>query len=154
MEEILTFGELLKKKRKERKITLAEVGRALQLRASTISKYEKGIVKNIPLFRLLSVIDFLNITLEDIESNDCLKTRKEYLEVWSYLTSKEKSPMKNVKYSNVCSVVETLKNTTKYVNETVPCLFILSSDYSKEEFRMIHDCLDFIKFKRRKGERI
>ena len=62
----MTTGERIKHLRIEKKITQEEMAKALNTTKQTISKYEKGIVTNIPSDRIEAMSKLLNTTPEYI----------------------------------------------------------------------------------------
>ncbi len=58
----MTKGERIKKLRKEKGITQEELAKALKTTKQTISKYEKGIVTNIPSDRIEAMCKVLDTT--------------------------------------------------------------------------------------------
>ena len=62
----MTKGERIKHLRIEKKITQEEMAKALNTTKQTISKYEKGIVTNIPSDRIEAMSKLLNTTPEYI----------------------------------------------------------------------------------------
>lgn len=62
----MTKGERIKQLRLEKKITQEEMAKALNTTKQTISKYEKGIVTNIPSDRIEALSKLLNTTPEYI----------------------------------------------------------------------------------------
>ena len=62
----MTKGERIKKLRKEKGITQEEMAKALKTTKQTISKYEKGIVTNIPSDRIEALCKLLETTPEYI----------------------------------------------------------------------------------------
>lgn len=62
----MTKGERIKKLRKEKGITQEEMAKALKTTKQTISKYEKGIVTNIPSDRIEALSKLLETTPEYI----------------------------------------------------------------------------------------
>lgn len=62
----MTKGERIKQLRLEKKITQEEMAKALNTTKQTISKYEKGIVTNIPSDRIEAMSKLLNTTPEYI----------------------------------------------------------------------------------------
>ena len=71
----MTKGERIKHLRIEKKITQEEMAKALNTTKQTISKYEKGIVTNIPSDRIEAMSKLLNTTPEYILGWE--KTKKE-----------------------------------------------------------------------------
>lgn len=83
----MTLGERIHKLRKEKKMTLDELGAAIGTNRQAVYKYEKGIVTNIPLDRLSAIaralgttpayltgwsenLDVLNVTFQSMEDFD------------------------------------------------------------------------------------
>lgn len=62
----MTKGERIKRLRKEKGITQEEMAKALKTTKQTISKYEKGIVTNIPSDRIEALSKLLETTPEYI----------------------------------------------------------------------------------------
>lgn len=62
----MTKGERIKKLREKKKMTQEEMAKFLKTTKQTISKYEKGIVTNIPSDRIESMAKLLNTTPEYI----------------------------------------------------------------------------------------
>lgn len=64
--DIMTKGERIRELRKAKKITQIEMAKKLHTTKQTISKYEKGIVTNIPSDRLEDMARMLDTTPEYI----------------------------------------------------------------------------------------
>ena len=62
----MTKGERIKELREKKKLTQEELARLLNTTKQTVSKYEKGIVTNIPSDRIESMAKILNSTPEYI----------------------------------------------------------------------------------------
>ena len=58
----MTIGERIHQLRKEKKMTLDELGKAIGTNRQAVYKYEKGIVTNIPLDRLSLIAKALGTT--------------------------------------------------------------------------------------------
>ncbi len=56
----MTLGERIKHLRLQEGKTLSEVGKAIGVSKQTVSKYELGIVKNIPFKRIEKIAEYLN----------------------------------------------------------------------------------------------
>lgn len=56
----MTVGERIKYLRLQEGKTLSEVGKAIGVSKQTVSKYELGIVKNIPFKRIEKLAEYLN----------------------------------------------------------------------------------------------
>ena len=81
----MTLGEKIKILRKEKGLTQEELGKKLNTTKQTIGKYEKGIVTNIPLSRILDIAQVLDCDASDLiewkhsdlYDNDMLESIKE-----------------------------------------------------------------------------
>ena len=58
----MTIGERIKKKREELGLTQEELGRLCGTTKQSVFKYENGIVTNIPLDRLSTIAEKLNVS--------------------------------------------------------------------------------------------
>ena len=62
----MTKGERIKRLREEKKLTQEEMAKLLKTTKQTISKYEKGVITNIPSDRVEAIAKLLNSTPEYI----------------------------------------------------------------------------------------
>lgn len=77
----MNIGERLRKKRKEKHLTLKEVGSFIGVSKQTVQRYESGQIENIPLSRLSELAKVLGTTpgylmgweSEDIDNYDSIK---------------------------------------------------------------------------------
>ena len=77
----MTIGERLKKKRREKSLTLEQVGSIIGVSKQTVQRYESGQIENIPLLRLSQIAKVLDTTPgylmgwdpEDIDNYDSIK---------------------------------------------------------------------------------
>lgn len=60
----MTIGERIAKRRKEKHMTLKELGNAIGVECSAVSKYEKGRVPNIPPKRIEAIARALDTTAD------------------------------------------------------------------------------------------
>lgn len=64
------FGELIRKKRKEKGLTQTELGELLNLKKAAVSKYEKGQIINISPEMILRFCAALDITFDELHGSE------------------------------------------------------------------------------------
>lgn len=77
----MNIGERLKQKRREKHLTLEQVGKLIGVSKQTVQRYESGEIINIPLTRLSEIARVLGTTpgylmgweSEDIDNYDSIK---------------------------------------------------------------------------------
>ena len=77
----MNIGERLRKKRKEKHLTLEQIGSFIGVSKQTVQRYESGQIENIPLSRLSELAKVLGTTpgylmgweSEDIDNYDSIK---------------------------------------------------------------------------------
>lgn len=77
----MKIGERIKQKRREKKLTLEQVGSQIGVSKQTVQRYESGQIENIPLSRLSELAKVLGTTpgylmgweSEDIDNYDSIK---------------------------------------------------------------------------------
>ncbi len=77
----MNLGDRLKKKRREKHLTLEKVGEYIGVSKQTVQRYESGQIANIPLARLSELAKVLDTTpgylmgweSEDIDNYDSIK---------------------------------------------------------------------------------
>lgn len=77
----MNIGERLKQKRREKRLTLEQVGKLIGVSKQTVQRYESGEIINIPLTRLSEIARVLGTTpgylmgweSEDIDNYDSIK---------------------------------------------------------------------------------
>lgn len=75
--DTLNLGSLLRKKRKEKKLTLEQVGEAIGVSKNTVSKYERNIIDNIGRSKVIALSKLLDIpTIAFIEAFDESETNE------------------------------------------------------------------------------
>ena len=78
----MTIGERIKLKRREKHLTLEQVGSKIGVSKQTVQRYETGQIENIPLTRLSQLAKVLGTTpgylmgwdSDDIDNYDSIKT--------------------------------------------------------------------------------
>lgn len=72
----MNLGNLLRKKRKEKKLTLEQVGEAIGVSKNTVSKYERNMIANIGRTKVKALSKLLDIpTVLFIEAIDELENK-------------------------------------------------------------------------------
>jgi transcriptional regulator with XRE-family HTH domain len=61
---IMKFGERMKRVREEKNLTLEEMARVIGVTKATLSRYESGEIKEIPLNRVEAVANILSVSPE------------------------------------------------------------------------------------------
>lgn len=79
VKEAVEIGHLIKQARKEKGLTQTELGELLNLKKAAVSKYEKGLILNVPLEKRLKIAAILNIPGYLLCSDDELKLIKNIL---------------------------------------------------------------------------
>ncbi len=69
----MKFGEIIKKERKERNMTLQDVGDFVGVHRSTVVRWEKGDIKNISCVHAIKLLDLFNLPLSTLRLLDDLK---------------------------------------------------------------------------------
>ena len=60
----MKFGERMKRVREEKNLTLEEMARVIGVTKATLSRYESGEIKEIPLNRVEAVANILSVSSE------------------------------------------------------------------------------------------
>lgn len=107
-------GELIRKYRKEKKLTMKELGKKIGVSEQAISQYERG-VRNVNLETLIKLSDALNVTINNLTNENQLSPiqlllKKEVLE--KGLTFKELSEQTGVPENEIQNMY-TCDNVTK-----------------------------------------
>ena len=77
----MNLGNLLRKKRKEKKLTLEQVGDAIGVSKNTVSKYERNMITNIGRSKVVALSKLLDIpTVLFIEAIDELENKNVEIE--------------------------------------------------------------------------
>lgn len=72
----MNLGNLLRKKRKEKGLTLEQVGKIIGVSKNTVSKYERNMIANIGRSKVIALSKLLDIpTVTFIEAIDELETK-------------------------------------------------------------------------------
>ena len=79
VKEAIEIGRIIKQARKAKNITQTELGELLNLKKAAISKYEKGLILNMPLEKRLKIALILNLPGYLLCSDDELKLVKNIL---------------------------------------------------------------------------
>lgn len=79
VKEAVEIGRIIKQARKAKNITQTELGELLNLKKAAISKYEKGLILNVPLEKRLKIALILNLPGYLLCSDDELKLVKNIL---------------------------------------------------------------------------
>ncbi len=58
--------ELIKERRKERRLTLRDAGKIIGISESTFSRYENGAIKDIPAEKIKKICDVLTISPQEL----------------------------------------------------------------------------------------
>lgn len=79
VKEAVEIGHLIKQARKANGLTQGELGKKLNVVDTVISKYEKGLILNVPLEKRLKIAAILNIPGYLLCNDDELKLIKNIL---------------------------------------------------------------------------
>ena len=79
VKEAVEIGRIIKQARKAKNITQTELGELLNLKKAAISKYEKGLILNMPLENRFKIASILNLPGYLLCSDDELKLFKNIL---------------------------------------------------------------------------
>ncbi len=60
---LFTIGQHIREERKKRRLTQAELARALSMSRTTVGQIENGTVKDIGVRKLVRILDYLGLTL-------------------------------------------------------------------------------------------
>lgn len=79
VKEAVEIGRIIKQARKAKNITQAKLAECIGIRDTAISKYEKGLILNVPLEKRLKIASILNLPGYLLCSDDELKLVKNIL---------------------------------------------------------------------------
>ena len=79
VKEAVEIGRIIKQARKAKNITQAKLAEYIGVQNSAISKYEKGLILNVPLEKRLKIASILNLPGYLLCSDDELKLIKNIL---------------------------------------------------------------------------
>jgi len=67
----MTIGELIHNRRKEMGITLEELGNVCGVKKTTVSKWEKGIIRDIGCSKIMPICMMLDLRLSEVLEAAC-----------------------------------------------------------------------------------
>ena len=79
IKKAVEIGQIIKQARKAKNITQAKLAECIGIQKSAISKYEKGLILNVPLEKRLKIASILNLPGYLLCSDDELKLIKNIL---------------------------------------------------------------------------
>ena len=131
--ESMTIGKLIRKKRKELKMSVDELARKVGKDRSTIYRYENGDIGNMPLELLLPMVEALEMTPEELLSFFVIKSEwlSQQARKWFEATDGYKLNEDELRVLyEVAKYFVKIRNSGNY-EENINCLFVLFNQLNK-----------------------
>ena len=128
----MTIGKLIRKKRKELKMSVDELAQKVGKDRSTIYRYENGDIGNMPLELLLPMVEALNMTPQELLSLFVLKSEwfAERMECFATTEGYKFNDKETNFFHEIAKYLMKIRNSEDY-EENINSLFILFKQLNK-----------------------
>ena len=128
----MTIGKLIRKKRKELKMSVDELAQKVGKDRSTIYRYENGDIGNMPLELLLPMVEALNMTPQELLSLFVLKSEwfAERMECFATTEGYKFNDKETKFFHEIAKYLMKIRNSEDY-EENINSLFTLFKQLNK-----------------------